>query len=390
MRISYSHISTYQRCPHKYQLAYIDRIPVADPGVFVLGSAVHGTLRYMHQPGKRTLPPLESVISEFCRCWQGQQDQVAEAERESNFETGMEMLTQHYERETQRGDGRLTADVERSFDVPFTEKHRINGRIDRVDVLADGSLEVIDYKTGRRMPAQSDVDRDLQLMIYRMAVQDVLYPDKTVTTSLYFIRHGQMFTAHPSPRQLEEAQESIREVLDGIERSDFSPKVESSCDWCDFRNHCVVFRPITVPESEKASIDALITEMAEVERLYKTANAEAKQLSTRKGELETAILEWLRNAGAGSYQAGNIQVLQSTRRTTTFPPEQVKAILEPLGLWERVSKTTVSKMSIDSLAKTQNLSPAVLRELREVAEVTEKPVIKLRRLGADDSEEDDE
>ena len=162
MKISYTQVTTYQRCPHKYQLAYVDRIPVPKTPNLHLGNVVHGALSFMHKPGNLALPAQEAIIAEFCRLWQAEQAEIPEDQRDSYFQQGVEMLQRHYAREQSHTDRRQTATVEQYFSIPFAQDDNIAGRIDRVDVLDNGVLEVLDYKTGRRMPAQTDVNADLQ------------------------------------------------------------------------------------------------------------------------------------------------------------------------------------------------------------------------------------
>ena len=48
-------------------------------------------------------------------------------------------------------------------------KYILSGRIDRVDQLPDGKLEIIDYKTGRAKEKVTGEDKD-QLLIYQIAL----------------------------------------------------------------------------------------------------------------------------------------------------------------------------------------------------------------------------
>ncbi|NIM04296.1 MAG: hypothetical protein GTN69_04540 [Armatimonadetes bacterium] len=387
MRISYSRISTYQRCPHKYELAYVQRIPVERPGEMLLGVAVHGALKFMHDPKALQPPSREEVIEEFCRQWKAQEANVPDVQRKALFEYGVDMLCRHYERETSRETPRVTADVERFFSLPLEGGNSITGRIDRIDVLDDGSIQVLDYKTGRRMPAQSDIEGDLQLAIYGMAAQNTLYPNKTATTSLYYLHHGLTFTGTASADQMEEKTAEIMEVIDAIERGEFPPRVEPSCDRCEYRVHCKVFRPVSVSADEKADIEAMIKELAEVEASLGALRAERKHQDERKAALQRRILDWMERADTGSYEVDDLQARVDVSRRMIFPAEAVKDILEPLGLWERVSKVTVTKTAIDDLCRAGDISPAVRRQLFSVAETQEKAIIKLRRIGGEEPEE---
>ena len=75
----------------------------------------------------------------------------------------------------------------RPVTIPGTDL-RIRGRIDRLDVSADGSLaRVVDYKTGRpRDPGTLEGGRELQRCLYAYAVRSLLGPEATVEAALLF------------------------------------------------------------------------------------------------------------------------------------------------------------------------------------------------------------
>jgi RecB family exonuclease len=222
MRISYSQCSSYQICPHQYRLHYVDRISVPAAVELHFGSAVHEALKVMYDPGHVRMPSLEEVLIAFDAAWQARRAQVDEERRQSYFEQGVAMLQRHYEKHSTREQGRCTAATELFFSLPFDLQHTLTGRIDRVDVLPDDALEVVDYKTSRRMPPQARMEKDAQLAIYRMAA-DQLYPGRQVTTTLLYVFHDYEMRMTQTPEFLAEKQDEIRDVIAGIQVGDFDP-----------------------------------------------------------------------------------------------------------------------------------------------------------------------
>lgn len=141
----------------------------------------------------------------------------------------------------QRLDGPVrlrTADGERVI--------QLKGKADRVDLLADGSLRLIDYKLG--WPPQRT--RALQLPIYALAAQQRLRERDgrswTLGEAAYLAFKGPkrvvaLFGPHSDPqRTLADAQQRVADVVDAIARGEFPPRPEDVflCDSCSFAAVC--------------------------------------------------------------------------------------------------------------------------------------------------------
>ena len=361
MRISYTQISTYQRCPQQYKLAHVDRIPVVPAPVLVLGGAVHEALRCLHDPGRLRPPALEEVVEQFCAAWQRQEAQLPEAERQAYFEEGVELLRRYYELNAQPEKDRFTAAAELNFTLPFEDGHTLTGRIDRLDVLPGGGLEVIDYKTGRRMPTQPQVDKNLQLAIYLLAAQH-LYPGRPTRATFYYLFHNFRLTTEPKPEALEARKWEIREVLAGVEAQAFDPRLGPHCDWCDWRSYCLLFRAPQLPEGAQVAADELVKEYGEL-------SSQAKQLEQRLEQLKASLHDYFERSGTLRHQAGGYAVVRAKRVSWEYDPAQLKAVLEPLGLWEQVVEPRAA--AVKELLGKRALSPEAAKQVTEAARARE-------------------
>ncbi|MEX0873995.1 MAG: ATP-dependent DNA helicase [Actinomycetota bacterium] len=93
---------------------------------------------------------------------------------------------------------------EPATEVPFTLKLHgdviVRGRIDAVYQLADGSLEIVDFKTGA-VPELSETDWD-QLKIYAEALAALGYVKGEVTLTFAFLKTGEPRSERYAPRGL--------------------------------------------------------------------------------------------------------------------------------------------------------------------------------------------
>ncbi len=108
----------------------------------------------------------------------------------------------------------------------------------------DGTIEIIDYKTGATIPTQKDVDRNLQLSFYALAATTIqmepfgIKPEK-VKLSLYFLDNQEKISTIRTAEQLKEATEEILKVRDEIEKSDFKCSGHIFCqNNCEYSLFC--------------------------------------------------------------------------------------------------------------------------------------------------------
>ena len=129
----------------------------------------------------------------------------------------------------------------RTFDVYDKEmgfnfvlgNYLIIGYIDRVDVVGN-TVEIVDYKTGKREVAQKDVHNNLQLGIYALAAS-IAFPDKDIKASLHYLRSGRIKSHEYSKDDLENVKQMLIEKINLIMNDfNFTPtKNERVCYFCD-------------------------------------------------------------------------------------------------------------------------------------------------------------
>ena len=379
MRISYSRFATYRMCPRQYKLQYVDRVRVPTAVQLHFGSAVHEALNFMYDPRHLRRPEVEQVVEAFVEAWRGREREVSEEQRQAYFEQGVEMLRRHWETHREREEGRSTAATEQFFNIPFDEGHLLTGRIDRVDVLPGNRLEIVDYKTSRRMPAQRDMESNAQLAIYRMAA-DHLYPGREVTTTLVYLLHDFEMRLTQTEELLEETRDEIREVMAGIQGEEYEPTPGTHCDWCAYREHCPLFRAPVAPEDVEVDVAALLREYAEVE-------TEEKEAAARRGELKAALEEYLDRCETETVEGGGyVAERRSYKRVAGWDAERLRAALEPLGLWDRV--TQVSSAGVRQVLSSGELSGGQKREIETAAEYRETKTLRVKPTAGDEDVEE--
>ena len=252
---SHSQFYSYGQCPLKYAFERLYRIPVSEqPGYFEFGSVIHrafevyATARQAAIAAGHEPPGYELLKQSFDAEWRPRN--FADAQAAQHYSERAEpALRRFYERELAN-----TAQAV-AFEAPFTlaidagpdePPVRMYGKIDRIDRHHDGSIEIIDYKTGRTKE-QRDVDRDEQLSAYAfaMAAGAVLDPATRETLpaasrlTLYFTESDKSLSTTRTAEQLEEFRVAVVEKARRIRSGDFTATPDYyNCERCEFRLIC--------------------------------------------------------------------------------------------------------------------------------------------------------
>jgi RecB family exonuclease len=123
-----------------------------------------------------------------------------------------------------------------------TRRVKLRSKADRIDLLEDGTLRIVDYKIGRA----PDRKRALQLPIYGVCAQQALHGRHgrtwTVSRAGYVaFKEKVAFTPLQSPEKaLAEGQARLLTVIDAIERGEFpvQPDEPFLCNWCAYASVC--------------------------------------------------------------------------------------------------------------------------------------------------------
>lgn len=368
MRTSYSALNTYKTCPLKFKYQEIERIRVPKSKEAVFGTTIHAALHYMftHEP---LYPSLDQILDFFRKKWTEAQEKVKleEKEAEAYHNQGAALLSSFYKK-NQPWNFHVI-DMESRFEVPLEdpktkELHMMAGVIDRIDKIKDGYYEIIDYKTSRRMPAQAQLDSDLQMSIYHLGILD-RWPHleaQNIKLSLHFLKHGEKISTTRSHKALQETKTQVlatlREVKERLAKDNFPPTPSALCDWCGYRPICPMWRHLY--QDEKLKIKSA-QELAPILQEYIALKAANQQNTFRLRALQAKIEDFMASEKLERVFSTNAYLTRRSKEKFIYDMEKVKAVLTAAGKWDAILKADERKLE----ALIETLLPEIQKQLRE-------------------------
>jgi putative RecB family exonuclease len=245
---SHSRLSSFENCPRQFAYRYVEKVPVETEGVEAfLGKRVHEILeRLNHHLARYGRPPsLRQVLERFRSDWKGAWHERIEIVRADTTaatweERGARCLENYYRAHYPFSDGASAGIEERlHFQLDPAGRYKLVGIVDRIVSQGDGRYEIHDYKTGARLPSQDQVDRDAQLALYQIGLEQTYADVAEVELVWHYLIHGRTLRSRRSPEQLAALRADTIARIDAIESChSYAARPGPLCRWCDFKAIC--------------------------------------------------------------------------------------------------------------------------------------------------------
>jgi len=238
-RLSASAVDTYERCGLQFKLERDWRIAAKPAAAMQYGAAIHRVLKTYFDSVRLQRPKSDDELIDLF-----QQDLAAAKIQEAYQHELYENLGIAQLRDFLAVARSIPADrvlhTEQSFEIHIDETV-VAGRIDRIDRRPDGSVAIIDYKTGKARD-QEDADTSLQLSLYALAAQEK-WGYKVGALVFHNLEENVPVVTARTSSDLLAARARVTAAAQGIAEGIFQATPGIHCNFCAYRSLC--------PEREK-------------------------------------------------------------------------------------------------------------------------------------------
>ena len=234
MLLSPSKINCFQSCPLKYKLKYIERVPKESRPTPNLSfdRSIHFALRDFHENyNKKQFKknPFRRILNKY---WitEGYSD----IEEEERFKVRANIFLEEYFNSLDGNENPVAFEVSARWnwnDIDTVVQ------IDRIDKLPNGKLEIIDYKTGKKVPDERVLNEDTSLINMFLAANQK-WPGKIDKVSYHYLSNNKRYSLTPSDEDIKSHKLKITDLVQQINKNEFEPNKGALCAWCEFYGPC--------------------------------------------------------------------------------------------------------------------------------------------------------
>lgn len=260
---SYSKLQTYNKCPQKYKLTYVDKIDVKEEGIEAfVGKIVHEVLEHIYSLDNDVLTfiTFDYIESKYNEIWKEKyHDKLYLAHCKVKYKKkaeqkkytsiwfkaqGLNYLRSYYMQYGPNFSNINVVAVEKKIEFKIS-KYKIVGYIDRLDKV-DNNFIINDYKTGKFN--KNILTNDMQAFIYFYGIKKI-YNTDNIEFNWHFLKNGYNKVKLDVQKNISKSnyidamKKKILEIINEIEvltneNKTFVPKPSILCEWCYFWKHC--------------------------------------------------------------------------------------------------------------------------------------------------------
>ena len=394
---SHSRLSTYETCPHQYKLAYIDKIETETESIEAfMGSRVHDALEKLYRDLMKVdkLHTLQEILDFYHQSWEknwkGTVQIIRKEYRVEDYQQqGRKCIAEYYRRYHPFNHGK-TVGLEEYINFPLNgeKDYLIRGYIDRLVLVDQSILEIHDYKTSGKLPAQKEIDSDRQLAFYQLGVEEKWKGIEEVRLIWHYLAFDAEMRSSRTPEDLEKIRQETFDLIHRIEADrHFLPKDGPLCDWCDYqplcpkRKHLVAVENLSPNEYLQEEGVTLVNRYVELKEKKRILDEE---IDAELEKIEEALYAYGHREKAesvfGSDHVAKIIVEMKEKYPLKGDPRRraLDELVRKAGKWMEVSD--LNPWMLSRILGRGGWPPDLIKKVKEFASTEENRSITVKKL----------
>jgi DNA helicase-2/ATP-dependent DNA helicase PcrA len=234
-------LDTYRDCPFKYKIQHYFGIAGEESINLILGLAYHEILQRFFEKGQEDFSreSLKAIVKEVL----GGKNLEFPSMQKQIMDKAFYDFERYHREYLPREPSQSKMETDFRFELDGDE---MTGRIDQINIQPDDSIELVDFKSGSRRYSERDLEDEIQLKIYRLAMDEDsgLRHTKVPHIRMKYLSLGAEKNAEyflpEGYYDREYLIERLKDLISGIKAERFraEPGAYNTCSYCDYKIIC--------------------------------------------------------------------------------------------------------------------------------------------------------
>lgn len=348
---SHSRISTFEQCPYKYKLQYIDRIKVDVPTTIeaFMGDLVHRTLEKLYADLKfQKVNSKDDLFVYYHSIWDKEYvPEILIAKQEYTAENyrkmGEKFISDYYDHYHPFDDMTIMG-LETQDRLTLPDGNQYHVRIDKFG-FKDDTYFVADYKTNSRLKTQEEADADRQLAMYSIWVKDKFPDAKKVVLKWYMLAFDKEVISERSEEELQKLQEETVAKIQEIEAAtEYPTQTTALCNYCVYKSMCPAFKH-AVELEEKTPKEFKDDDGVKLVDKYDELKSQKKTVETEMKQIEEDLISFSEQKELEVVYGSQKKVSVKETEKVVYPKEGFVELLKEKGLYDENSMICASRLT---------------------------------------------
>lgn len=371
---SHSRISTFEQCPYKYKLQYIDReTPEIENTIEAfMGDIVHQSLQDLYKRKKfKQRISKASLIKFYKDLWDKEYSEdikvVKEGLTAENYrKMGIKFLEDYYNKYAPFEQLTILG-LETQDRMTLSDGSQWHVRIDKFACDDKGNYYVMDYKTNARMKDQEEADSDRQLAMYSIWVKDKFKDCKSVKLIWHMLAFNKEVISERTDEELKKLQDDVIKVIKDIENAkEYPTNVTALCDYCGFKHVCPSFKHQVELEAKEDVKEFKDDEGVKLVDNFSELKNKLKELQDQEDKIKAELIEFAKQKNIDIVYGSNMKASVKDFDKLILPDKEDYAefieLLKKKGFWEECSMICYPR--IQSKAVKKELHPDLMEKVK--------------------------